>query len=39
MQILENVEIVQVNHEPNFATTHLQAQLARGNVHCAVWLR
>jgi len=38
MQLLQEVEIVQVNRERNSAA-HLLAQLARRNVHSAVWLR
>ena len=38
MQLLQEVEIVQVNRERNSAA-HLLAQLARRNLHSAVWLR
>ena len=38
MQLMQEVEIVQVNRERNSAA-HLLAQLARRNMHSAVWLR
>ena len=38
LQVLQEVEIVQVNHEQKSAE-NLLAQLARRNMHSAIWLR